>query len=179
MLPRFDATFYYCRSLKEIEITSSVETIGDHAFLGCWRLREVWLREGSKRIGICSFQQSSLVKVKLPCTVTLIDTGAFSECRSLSEMDLPQRLVELGEQSFLDCVSLLRIRAPASVNTIGAFAVARCLNLVSMEFELKREQAVRIGRSAFRTCKSLINVTISLSSLRQQEIIDISRKCTI
>ncbi|CAJ1965774.1 unnamed protein product [Cylindrotheca closterium] len=161
-LKQFTYAFSDCSSLGEIDIPSSVETIGNGVFTGCTSLTDIRLREGLKRIGAASFSQATaIVKMKLPSTVTMIWDGAFSGCASLSEVDLPEGLVKIGAHALMDCVALSRIRVPSTTKIIDDFAFSGCMDLVSVEFPQIRKQALRIGDSAFRNCRSLINVAIS------------------
>lgn len=174
-LKQFSHAFGDCFALPEIEIPSIVETIGDGAFSGCTALTDARLQVGLKKIGAGSFMRAtSLAKIKLPSTVTILMPCAFRDCAALSEVDLPQGLMQIAAQALMECVSLSRIKVPASVKTIGMYAFSGCLNLVSVEFQPKREQTLIIDNAAFQNCTLLINIAMPLSSnLPQQERVDI------
>lgn len=95
--------FSYCK-LTEIEIPSSVETIGYCAFISCNSLTSVILHEGIKSIGESAFQEcSSLTSISIPETVTNINTNAFDYCKSLKEIHikaLPTTLTDIGSNAF-------------------------------------------------------------------------------
>ena len=88
-----DSAFWYCDSLSEIVIPSSVASIGDSAFLGC----------------------RSLLEIVIPSSVTSIGDWAFSVCRSLSEIVIPSSVTSIGDRAFNGCFSLKYISIPKSV----------------------------------------------------------------
>ena len=88
-----DRAFWYCDSLSEIVIPSSVASIGDSAFLGC----------------------RSLSEIVIPSSVTSIGDWAFSVCRSLSEIVIPSSVTSIGDRAFNGCFSLKYISIPKSI----------------------------------------------------------------
>jgi hypothetical protein len=73
---------------------------------------------------------TKLVKVVLPYGVTSIKSGrtggAFSDCSSLVEAELPETLTEIGSKSFSGCTSLIKINIPDKLATLGTQALAYC-----------------------------------------------------
>ena len=102
-----DRAFWYCRSLSEIVIPSSVTSIGDSAFSGCYSLSEI----------------------VIPSSVTNIGDWAFSGCDSLSEIVIPSSVTSIGDSAFFCCVSLSEIVIPSSVTSIGDSAFSWCSSL--------------------------------------------------
>ena len=88
-----DRAFWYCDSLSEIVIPSSVASIGDSAFLGC----------------------RSLSEIVIPSSVTSIGDSAFSGCDSLSEIVIPSSVTSIGDRAFNGCFSLKYISIPKSI----------------------------------------------------------------
>ena len=88
-----DRAFWYCDSLSEIVIPSSVASIGDSAFLGC----------------------RSLSEIVIPSSVTSIGDSAFSCCDSLSEIVIPSSVTSIGDRAFNGCFSLKYISIPKSI----------------------------------------------------------------
>ncbi len=71
----------------DLEIPSSVTTIGDNAFNFCGRIKSVILPEGIVTIGDYAFYEcSALTSITLPTTLTTIGQWSFQECYSLTSI---------------------------------------------------------------------------------------------
>mgnify|MGYP002518047305 CR=1 FL=1 len=79
--------------------------------------------------------------VKIPSTVTrggvkytVISIGkeAFSECFSLTSINIPSSVKSIGKEAFGDCSSLTSITIPSSVTSIGENAFWGCESLTSI-----------------------------------------------
>ena len=72
--------FYYCDSLKSVEIPTGVTSIGAYAFYECYNLTSITLPEGLTSIGDRAFYEcSSLLSIVIPESVTSIGEYVF-EC---------------------------------------------------------------------------------------------------
>lgn len=71
------------------------------------------------KIGNSAFKGSILQGIKLPDTVTEIDSLAFHSCSSLVEVELNEGLVTIGNAAFFNCVSLYEIDFPSTLESIG------------------------------------------------------------
>lgn len=80
-------------------------------------------------IGSYAFGRTNIVTVELPDTVTLLGTGAFEECESLTTVRLSRQLKEIGVNAFQNCTSLSFIDLPSSLITIRACAFKYCTSL--------------------------------------------------
>ena len=69
------------------------------------------------------------------CEVTSISWGAFSNCSSLTSINIPNSVTSIGKQAFSYCSSLTSINIPSSVTSIGTFAFSGCsaLNVVLIQ----------------------------------------------
>ena len=77
-----------------------VVEIGDMAFSGCKKLREVIIEDGVERIGkFAFFECISLESVQLPNSVQRVDDNSFRECRNLKKIRLSDKVI-LGEGVF-------------------------------------------------------------------------------
>ena len=111
-----DRAFWYCRSLSEIVIPSSVTSIGDSAFSGCYSLSEIVIPSSVTNIGDSAFSGcDSLSEIVIPSSVTSIGDHAFSGCASLSEIVIPSSVTSIGDSAFSWCSSLKYISIPKSV----------------------------------------------------------------
>ena len=125
-----DRAFWYCRSLSEIVIPSSVTSIGDSAFSGCYSLSEIVIPSSVTNIGDWAFSGcDSLSEIVIPTSVTSIGDHAFSGCDSLSEIVIPTSVTSIGDHAFSGCASLSEIVIPSSVTSIGDSAFSWCSSL--------------------------------------------------
>ncbi len=87
--------------------------------------------------------------------VTNIGEWAFSSCRSLTSVMLPDSVTSIGDRAFLYCHSLTSVVIPDNVTSIGAAAFEYCDSLTSVEIH-----SGSIGEDAFEDCDSLTSVVI-------------------
>ena len=145
-LKTFDG-FQSCRSLTTIEIPASVETIKYSAFNGCTSLKTVTFEKGSELKTIEGYYQFY---------------GAFSDCTSLTSIEIPASVETIGICAFSDCTSLTSIEIPASVETIEWYAFSYCTSLKTVTFE-KGSKLKMIQYNTFRDCTSLTTIEIPAS----------------
>ena len=132
-----DSAFSWCRSLSEIVIPSSVTSIGDYAFWYCDSLSEIVIPSSVTSIGDHAFSDCySLSEIVIPTSVTSIGDSAFSSCNSLSEIVIPSSVTSIGDSAFSDCYSLSEIVIPSSVTSIGDSAFYKCKFPDNLELEL-------------------------------------------
>ena len=143
------SAFYYCSSLKSIDIPAGVTSIGSSAFQ-------------LTSIGDYAFIRcSSLQSIEIPAGVTSIGGSAFYGCSNLESVTFAEgsQLASIGWNVFYGCSSLTTIEIPAGVTSIGSEAFRHCSNLESVTFA-KESQLTSIGRDAFRDCISLKSIEI-------------------
>ncbi len=95
----------------------------------------------------------SLTSVTIPNSVTEIGGGAFESCRSLTSVTIPNSVTKIGDYTFSDCRELTSVTIPNSVTKIGDSAFAGCRSLKNFTFGSGLQS---IGREAFSGC---INIT--------------------
>ncbi|MBP0960173.1 MAG: leucine-rich repeat protein, partial [Oscillospiraceae bacterium] len=62
--------------------------------------------------------------------ISKIDEYAFFECKSLSEIVIPEGVTEIGYASFMNCKNLKEITIPDSVISTGELSFFSCPNIV-------------------------------------------------
>ena len=77
--------------------TYNVTAVGNEAFYGCWNLSSLTLPEGLESIGSNAFRYSNIKKLFIPEGVETIGKYAFSYMYSLTKLELPGTLKEIGE----------------------------------------------------------------------------------
>ena len=141
-----DSAFWYCDSLSEIVIPSSVASIGKGAFYGCRSLPEIVIPSSVISIGNSAFWGcNSLSEIVIPSNVTSIGDSAFSNCDSLSEIVIPSSVTCIDDGAFWGCSSLSDIVIPSSVTSIGDSAFIGC----KFPDNLKQELISRFGDKIF------------------------------
>ncbi|MBE6291789.1 MAG: leucine-rich repeat domain-containing protein [Bacteroidales bacterium] len=90
-------------------------------------------------------------------SVTSIGERAFSNCRSLTAITLPESVTSIGEWAFYYCSSLTAITLPEGVTSIGDYAFYDCRSLTSITIP---EGVTSIGDYAFYDCRSLTTITL-------------------
>ena len=160
--------------MKSIEIPASVETIGVTAFKGCSSLATVTFEKGSQLKTIAGGSTAyyyqgvfsdciSLTSIEIPANVETIEATAFKGCSSLTTVTFEKgsQLREIGSSAF-DGSKLEQIEIPAKVTEIagGTFKDYETLKTISFE---SGSQLKSIGASAFNGCISLISIIIPAS----------------
>ena len=86
---------------QEINIPTSVKSIGDETFKDCKNLK----------------------KINIPNSVKSIGERAFCYCDSLTSLTLENGIKTICEKAFLDCEKLKSVTVPVSVKSIGEYAL--------------------------------------------------------
>lgn len=121
----------------------------------------------------------SLVSIKLPATLTTIESFAFSKCSKLADITIPEGVTTIEEFAFSGCTALTDLTLPASITSIGNYAFSGCNrlhitlaegttaiwdNMFKGYSELTAitipESVTSIGDYAFNRCTGLTDITI-------------------
>ena len=87
-----------------------------------------------------------------------INGTAFSGCRSLTSINIPNSVKEIGSSAFSGCRSLTSINIPNSVKEIGSSAFYGCSGLISISIS---NSVTEIGSSAFYGCSGLTSIVVA------------------
>lgn len=137
---------------------SSLTEIGEYAFLGCSRLREIELPARLKKIGEGAFREcSALQRVAVPAGVRKLDRYTFSWCTSLADVSLPAALADIGSGCFSYCTSLRLIDLPGAITHIGANVFSYCTSLEEIKFP---SSITELESYACSECRSLRRATL-------------------
>lgn len=151
--------FYRCGALSNVEISNTVTSIGNMAFLAT-ALTSVSIPDSVQRIGEYAFDGCPLTSLVIPDSVTSIGMAAFAYCEELRSVTLPQKITQIEGYTFEKCDSLTSVDIPDSVTIIGDHAFAYCYNLGSVTMH---EGIISIGGYAFARCRPLTSITIPSS----------------
>lgn len=114
---------------------------------------------GRKAFSECS----SLTSVNIPNNVTSIGSNAFENCTSLMSVNIPNSVMSIGECAFRGCTSLTSINIPNSVTSVGSSAFHDCTGLTSITIP---NSVMSIGSNAFYGCSGLTSFNIPNSVTR-------------
>ena len=194
-------SFYNCIGLSNIFFPAKVSSVAAGAFNGCTGLSEIVVspdnpvydsRENCN--AIIQTATNTLVrgcyKTKIPVSVAVISSSAFSGCLRLEEVEVPEGVSEVGSAAFGGCSDLKKIVFPASTTKIGLNVIGSCPALSTVIVASgnpvydSRENCnaiietatntlfagcpastipgsvTSIGQSAFYDCKALTGITI-------------------
>lgn len=148
--------------IKEVVLPPETRFIGDSAFY-CSGLEKINL-ENVREIGESAFCYSKLTSVKLTCptvngfmycrlssvilenTKTIADSAFFGN-DMLTQIDLPEGLIEIGNGAFAGC-DLWELSLPKSVRSLGSFEPPRINVYLTDHFPLALNDyiSIPIGR---------------------------------
>ena len=87
----------------------------------------------------CFKDNSSLKKVTLPDTITVLEDYAFYLCSGLEEINIPDSVEKFGFQTFYGCSSLKEISVPAGLTEIEGYTFDGCTSLEAVHVNVKNQ----------------------------------------
>ena len=121
--------FFKLYSLKSVEFTDAVESIGNYAF-----------------------SHTHIENVRVPNSVVSLGTNAFAYCNSLKEAWIGKGLQTLPSNLFSYCYQLQVVHLSDGITSIGSSAFSYCKNL---KFVAIPHTVTTINSSAFSSCDNL------------------------
>lgn len=162
--------FYKCTNLDDVKMSKNIVSVGYDAFQDTGNVVARY-NEGDFT---CKYIDNVLISVEPNGNVVddlsgatynilngtrVIADGAFSEASEsgITEIILPDSVVSIGEDAFLDYKTLEQIVLPDSLEIIddGAFAYCESLKTITIP-----ENIDYIGEKAFYGCSSLENISL-------------------
>ena len=136
------SSFYGCTSLTEVEIPSSVESVGAWTFFESG-ITEINVAEGSVayqsvdgnlyskdgKTLVCYAAGKRTEEFVLPNGVTHLAECAFSGCDYLKSIELNEGFLSIGEYAFAYCDGLTVLELPSTIEFVGFSAFGYALNL--------------------------------------------------
>lgn len=126
--------FSFCYTLTKVDIPDTVTSLGSqYTFYQCKKLETLRLSSSLTSIPLCAFEQCSLKSIEIPANVKTIDFGAFAYCRAATSLSLPEGLTTIAKEAFIKCSSLTSLYIPSETSSIAENAFVGCSNLKSIE----------------------------------------------
>jgi hypothetical protein len=165
-----EKAFAYCESITDINIPDSITDIGNAAFEGCKNLNSINVNKKNKRFtdidGILSDKNENRIlcypaakkdaRYTIPAGTRAVIDSAFSGCKNLTTIDIPDSVTTIGDWAFSDCESLVAIDIPESVTVIGNYAFCSCKNLIDIAVEKQNPYFVDVNGILFDKIKTKI-----------------------
>ena len=117
-----------------VEISSSVTTIGEYAFMRC----------------------AHMTSVTLPDCMTSIGSGALNSCNKLTTINIPANVTAIISMTFASC-GLTSITIPAGITSIGNYAFLNCTSLTTVTLvKPSATSGLSVGSAAFKDCLATV-----------------------
>ena len=136
----------------------TVSSIGDFAFTGQTRLREVNLPRGLKKIGLNAFANcSNLLTISIPDGVEEIGENTFANDSRLNSVTFGQssKLKTIGDFAFQNC-GLFNFELPASVESVNGSAFVGCTRLLNYSVRKGNKSFIAPSGVLYSTTKSTL-----------------------
>lgn len=183
--------FSDCKSLATIKIPDSVTTLSADIFMDSGSLTDVTIPlrfyDDNEEFGLsdkinikflekhdnydCNVVKDKATLVLTSSNTKLLDAPVLPS--EITEVDIDNRVTDIGEHFFSHDDSLISIKLPTNLVTIGRFAFEWCDDLRSISIP---NGVKSIGERAFIGCKSIINMDIPESATTLGS--DIFKDCT-
>lgn len=165
--------FRYCSNLKSVYISKSVRYISDeYVFEECNNLVSIEVDSENERYSsqdgvLYNKEKTTLIaapgkieECNVPSTVKTIGNYAFSQCKNLKKVILPEGLENINNYSFDGCSLLSEINLPSTLKNIGYFAFAT----TNITGEVVIPDSVEsIGDGCFYGCRNISKIIIGTS----------------
>lgn len=137
-----ERSFTRCHDLISINLPSTVNNLDYNAFDDCDALEAITVDKQNntyksqngvlydysmKTLEICPKSRKS--PFFFPNTIEAINEGAFSGCKNIRTVILPQGIKSIGANAFSNCEHLFYLNIPNSLESIGDFAFSNCNKL--------------------------------------------------
>lgn len=124
-------------AVSAMYLPHSITEIGYASFIGCTNLTYINMPQDVESIGIMTSEGVTSYAF------------AFAGCYSLAEIEIPAKVVLIGQYTFSDCISLERVKISGNITEIQNAGFSNCLSLKNLEIP---SSCTKIGSHAFSSC---------------------------
>ena len=146
-------------SIEEVKFSGEITAIGNNAFDGFTGLKSVNFTDSIQSIGNYSFRNCTALtgEVVIPAEITQIGQYAFSNCKSISSINFTRasKLTTIGRNAFSGNESITEVVLPEGLIDIGIAAFSSDTNLTNVTIP---ESVTTIGSNAFGSCNLLTQI---------------------
>ena len=169
------AAFSSCAALTELYLPASVKEIGLYAFNGCNSIECITVEDGNEVFysrNNCLIHDENRALL-LACNDSVIpDDGsveviyyhAFSNCKKIESIVVPETVEKICQYAFSGCSSLRSIQLPKSIRRDGpwdsGYGEGLFEDCVSLEYFEIPKWMTKISKSMFSGCESLKEIKI-------------------
>ena len=151
--------FASCSSLEKITNLSVVKVgeVCDEAFVDCTNLKELIFNGSLKIVGARAFSRSGITKSSLSQRLADLGESAFEDCVNLSTIQNLGVITKIAQKTFKNCSNLFSITIPSTVTTIETLAFENCSMLTSLNIPVAVQT---IGVDALKNATGLKSITL-------------------
>lgn len=154
--------FQSCSNLKSVSLSEGITTIKQRCFDSSALSGTLVFPSTLIQIGAFSFNNTSISEVVINSTVTgaydmVAPYPSFSNCNNLTTATYNEGVTNTGAKLFLECYSLTTVNLPSTIKNIGSRSFNSCVNLKSFPFN---EGIVSIYDAAFEGSGLSGNITL-------------------
>ena len=143
-------------SIITLHTYKTIKKLG--GFKDCINLESVVAERGLLKIEDSAFSGCrSLHTVELPNTVNSIGKGAFADCTALESIVIPEGVTVIRKSTFAGCTKLKSVTLPSTLQVIEDGAFLECTSLEDINIPTG---VSTIGTFAFKLCTSLKNIVL-------------------
>lgn len=149
--------FSFCSNLKSISLHSGITKIPKGLFYKTNSLKHITIPEGVTVLEENAFEESGIETISLPNSLVTIENNCFLNCKNLKTIIIPSSVTSIGEHAFSGCESLKTIIIPDSVTSIGIECFAYCKNLKTITLS---NNMTYIATRMFQYCENLMHLIV-------------------
>ena len=150
-------SFYKLDNFTEVQLPSTLKTIGKNAFCDSRALNKVTIPFGVESIGTKAFYATKITSVTVPDSVTYLGSFAFENCYLLETVKLSDSLTTINQDMFQCNYALKEVTLPRNLQLICQNAFSGCSELESITLPLT---VAKINKGAFANCTGLKSINL-------------------
>lgn len=190
-----DYVFADCVNLQTVYIPESVKYIGASAFAGCTSLKYIYVAEGNSRyiskagvlyskdmVELTAYPNMLNSTYTIPEGVLTINSGAFSHCINLQNIQIADSVQYIEKNVFMGCSALEILNIPKTVKHLGENCLSDCANLNKLTLYLfGKPVTLRLGvgyGTSYTDKVMLLKMYNAQNKASEQDIQDMYLKLT-